>query len=156
MKLNTDTFDLWVYYKKDGIPKYLLLHTSQEKADKWFRGGRFWQVPGKMIQDGETLKDALIRSLQVFRLEAKAIWAAEHTYIIYNPRRECLETIPVFAAEVEGPQDFPLTWEHSEYGWFTPEECYERIHFRGLKEGLQWTRKYISEPSEPAKELRIL
>jgi hypothetical protein len=127
MKLNTNTFDLWVYHKKDGIPKYLLLHTSQEKADKWFSGGRFWQI-----------------------------WAAEHTYIIYNPRRECLETIPVFAAEVEGPQDFPLTWEHSEYGWFTPEECYERIHFRGLKEGLQWTRKYISEPSEPAKELRIL
>lgn len=42
MKLRTDIFDLWVFRRDPDAVRYLLFHTSQEKADTWFNGGRFW------------------------------------------------------------------------------------------------------------------
>ena len=35
MKLGTNGFDIWVFHKQKAEPEYLLLHISQEKADKW-------------------------------------------------------------------------------------------------------------------------
>ena len=156
MQLGTNGFDLWVFHKQNTEPEYLLLYTSQEKADKWFNGGRFWQILGGPFQDGEEVGDSLVRPLQERGLEAKGIWAAEHTYIIYNSRRKRVEILPVFAAEIVSAKEIPLSWEHAEFGWYTAEECEKRIHFRGLKEGLKWTRNYISEVEAPAKELRIV
>jgi hypothetical protein len=46
MKDTCNVFDLLLFYRGEAEPKYLLLHSSQEKTDKWFWGGRFWQVPG--------------------------------------------------------------------------------------------------------------
>jgi hypothetical protein len=46
MDLRTDAIDLWVFSKDADTSRYLLLQTSQEKADRWFGGGRFWQIPG--------------------------------------------------------------------------------------------------------------
>ena len=156
MKLGTNGFDIWVFHKQKTEPEYLLLHTSQEKADKWFNGGRFWQILGGPVQEDEDIKEALLRPLQERGLEPKGIWAAEHSYIIYNLRRKRMEILPVFAAEVAAPAVIPLTWEHAEYGWYTAEECKKRLHFRGLHEGLHWTRVYVSEVDEPTQSLRVV
>jgi hypothetical protein len=155
MKLRTNIFDLWVFCKHNNQIKYLILHTSQEKADKWFNGGRFWQIPGEFTGDDEEVLNAIKRCLNDLKLVHKSIWIIEHTYIIYNPRRKNIEIIPVFATEVTFTDKIPLTWEHSEYGWFTADEVLQRIKFRGLKDGLHWTREYVSESSTPLQELRL-
>jgi len=156
VKLRTNAFDLWVYHKQNAQPKYLLFHTSQKKADRWFHGGRFWQICGGFVDDNEELTAALLRILESVGLEPIGIWGSEHTYIYYNARRKNIEITPVFAAEVAEPKAIPLSWEHSECGWFTNEECLERIHFRGLIEGLKWTRHYISEVEAPPENLRFV
>ena len=156
MKLRTNAVDVWVFHKRDDQPKYLLLHTSQEKADKWFFGDRFWQINGGFIEDGETFLVAAKRWLADYGLVATGLWAAEHVYSFYSTRRENLEIVPVFAAEVEGPSDVSLSWEHSDFGWYTAEKCLERIKFRGLIEGLQAVRKYVAEVDEPHGAYRIL
>jgi len=150
MNLNVNAFDLWVFDKSSEATKYLLLHSSQEKADKWFGGGRFWQVPTDFVPDDERLVDALRRNLQGMGLHARSLWAVEHVYTIYNRRYDEIMIIPVFAAEVTGTPNVPLTWEHSEFGWYTADECFERLDFRGLRESLKWTREYITEPGEPS------
>lgn len=156
MYLTANEVDMWVFHKTDEVPKYLLLYTSQEKADRWFNGGRFWQILGGPIEETESVPDGLVRLAASRSLYPKAIWAAEHTYIIYNIRRHRMELLPVFAAQVDGPKDIPLTWEHSELGWYTAEECFERLHFRGLKDGLQFVREYVSEIPHPAEQLRVI
>jgi hypothetical protein len=60
----------------------------------------------------------------------------------------------VFAAEIAAPVVVSLDWEHSEYRWTTASECAELLTFRGLRDGLQWLREYISEVS-PAPEFRL-
>ncbi len=156
MELRTNAVDVWTFHKRDDAPKYLLLHTSQEKADKWFFGDCFWQITGGFAEGEETLLAAAQRWIAAYGLKPTGIWAAEHVYSFYSTRRENLELVPVFAAEVADPIDVALSWEHSEFGWFTAEECLERIAFRGLIEGLAAVRKYVAEVDRPHGAYRIL
>lgn len=155
MNLRTNAFDLWVFRRDADEPRYLIFYTSQEKADKWFSGGRFWQIPGGFFEEGEDVVDAMRRILADISLSAASLWVIEHTYTYYNRRRADLEITPVFAAEVAGAQQIPLTWEHSEYRWATASECTAVIDFRGLLEGLEWTRKYVTEPEHPSPVFRL-
>lgn len=155
MKLNADHIDLWVFRKHAGENEYLLLLTSQEKADRWFNGSQFWQIPTGAVELEEKVEDAAKRLLEEYGLSAQALWAAEYVYTIYNRRREDVSIIPVFAAEVKDPVSLVLSWEHCDYCWLRAERCLERVRFRGLKEGLLAVRTYISEVATPADELRL-
>jgi len=156
MKLRTNVVDLWVFHKEVSEPKYLLLRTSQEKADKWFHGARFWQIPGGFLQEGDELPEVMTRWLAEYHIEPIGIWAAEHVSCYYNIRRKNLEMTAAFAAQVRNPVEIPLSWHHSESGWFTAKECQQRLTFRGLREGLDSVRAFVSEPEEPHGALRIL
>jgi len=156
MELLTNAFDLWVFTRSGKEPTYLLLRTSQEKADRFFGGGRFWQIPGAFLEEGDEIQSVLDRPLTELGLEAQAFWAVEHVYPIFNRRFGALQLIPVFAAELADEAEPRLSWEHSEHGWFTGAECQKRLTFRGLLEGLEWTRRYISGQDEPAPEFRLI
>jgi ADP-ribose pyrophosphatase YjhB (NUDIX family) len=153
--LRTDAFDVWTYRKDKDAVRYLLLHTSQGKADRWFNGGRFWQIPSDFTKEGETLQGAAQRCLAEIGVAAKSLWAVEHTYTIFNRRYQDIQLILVLAAEVEDSSNIRLSWAHSEYRWCTAQECEALLGFRGLLEGLHWTRKYVSEVTHPLPELRL-
>jgi hypothetical protein len=155
MELRTDVLDLWAFRRGAEGVRYLLLQTSQEKADRWFGGGRFWQIPGAFLGNGESVLTAAHRCLAELGQSANAIWAVEHVYPIYNRRTGSLMLIPVFAAEIENPKELRLSWEHTEADWCTADECKRRLSFRGLLEGLDWTRRYITENAAPRAEFRL-
>jgi 8-oxo-dGTP pyrophosphatase MutT (NUDIX family) len=155
MELRTDSLDLWAFSRgADGV-RYLLLHTSQGKADRFFNGGRFWQIPATLVEKHESVIDASRRCLTELGLAAKSLWAVEHVYPIYNRRFDSMMLIPVFAAEVDRAQNITLDWEHSEARWCTADECNQLLSFRGLIEGLHWTRAYITEAPSPRPEFRL-
>ena len=87
-------FDVWVYRRDSDAVRYLILRTSVEKAEKWFNGGRFWQIPSNLLADGDTLVPAVRRCLDSYGIDAAAIWAVEHTYTTYNRRFDELELRP--------------------------------------------------------------
>ena len=82
MKLESNVFDVWVFRRTPSQVEYLLLHTSQYKADRYFNGGRFWQIPCGFMQDSERVGPALARCWRDFGLAPTGIWAAEHVYSI--------------------------------------------------------------------------
>lgn len=155
MQYQVGAFDVWVYRKDADAFRYLLLHTSQDKADRWFNGGRFWQIPSDCAGEGETLAQAARRCLLGFGLAAESLWAVEHTYTIYNRRYENVQIILVLAAEVKTAAAVSLTWEHSDCAWLTAAECQSRLGFRGLIEGLRWTQHYVTEAPKLMPELRL-
>lgn len=156
MQFRANAFDVWVFSRAEDEPRYLLLHTSEAKANRWFGGGRFWQIPSEFVADGEKVVDSIRRCLTEFALVPKAIWAVEHTYFIYNRRREDVELVLVFAAEVEVLPEVKLSWEHSEYRWLLATECQPLLGFRGLREGLEWTQRSVTEAPKELPELRLL
>ena len=156
MKLESNVFDVWVFRRTPAKVEYLLLHTSQYKADRYFNGGRFWQIPSALMQDSERVVPAVVRLLTDFDLVATGIWAAEHVYSIYNRRFETMQMIAVYAAEVAAAEVRLDPREHAESRWCTFEEALGLVNYRGLKDGLRSTREYVTGPETPAAELRLL
>ena len=132
---------------------FLLLHTSEEKAARYFSGGRFWQIPSDSVNDGESITDAIVRTLAQHGLRPSSIWAGEHAYLIYNRRFAEMQAIGVYAAEVADGDVRLDPSKHSEYEWLPFEACLERVHFRGLKDGLRSVHEYITGVANPAREL---
>ena len=47
----------WTFDHK-GV-RFLLLYISVDKAERFFNGGRFWQIPSDFVKDGEHVTDAV-------------------------------------------------------------------------------------------------
>ncbi len=154
MELQTSVFDVWVWRTAER-PEYLLLHTSQIKADRHFNGGRFWQIPSHIVADGERVTDAVERVLAKAGLETLEIWAAEHVYNIYNRRFDAMQMIAVYAARVDADAVTLDPEEHADYRWCSYEEAQRLVNYRGLKEGLASVREYVTERAVPMRELRL-
>ena len=155
MELAANVFDVWVFRRTDRGVEYLVLHTSQQKADRYFNGGRFWQIPSNAIDTGESVVAAVQRLLAAFGLRPSAIWAAEHVYAIYNRRFDCMQLIGVYAAEVDADDVRLTSDEHAEFRWCPFDEALAMVHYRGLKDGLRSTREYITGVEHPARELQL-
>lgn len=153
MDLNPGVFDIWVFRRQGGRVEYLLLHASQQKADRHFNGGRFWQIPSGVFGESESVPAAIDRKLDFYGIKADAIWAAEHAYIIYNRRFDEMQVISVYAAETTSEHIHLNPEEHSAHEWLTFDDALQRVHYRGLKDGLRSTRDYISGVANPAREL---
>ncbi len=153
MQLAPNVFDVWTFRRTpDGI-RFLLLYTSLEKAERFFNGGRFWQIPSDLVKDGEHVTDAIARVVRALGLKTRAIWAGEHAYTIYNRRFNEMQIIGVYAAEVQESVVRLNAAEHSECQWLSLEECLSRVHYRGLKDGLRSVHEYVTGPQTPAREL---
>lgn len=155
MRLAPNVFDVWTFQQQGNDVRFLLLHASDVKAQRHFGGGRFWQIPSGVIEEGEAVTDAIAGKLAWLGLAPTTIWAGEHAYIIYNRRFAEMQLIGVYAAEVV---DAPVTLdpeEHAEYAWLPYEACLERVHYRGLKDGLRSVQEYITGPATPAAQLRL-
>ncbi len=154
MNFRHDGYDVWVFRRAATGIEYLLLRASRDKADRWFGGGQFWQIPSDFTGD-KTITAAIEGELARYELSAQTIWAAEYTYTIYNRRYQDVVHLVVFAAEVSADA-VRLDSGHAEYRWCNAEEAERLVAFRGLKEGLVWVRRYVTEAAEPLPELRLL
>jgi hypothetical protein len=153
MNLAANVFDVWVFQRRPSGVVFLLLHTSEEKAARYFNGGRFWQIPSDFVNSGESITGAITRALGRHKLRPMSIWAGEHAYLIYNRRFAEMQAIGVYAAEVDHHDVRLDPSMHSEYKWLPFETCLERVHFRGLKDGLRSVHEYITGVAVPAPEL---
>lgn len=153
MHLDANVFDVWVFQKRPEGVVFLLLYTSIEKAARHFNGGRFWQVPSDRVGEGEEVTGAIARLLVQYGLRAKSIWAGEHAYLIYNRRFREMQAIAAYAAEVASAELRLDPAEHSGHGWFSFEDSLERVHYRGLKDGLRSVHEYVTGVETPAREL---
>jgi hypothetical protein len=157
MQLNPLVFDLWVFRRTDAGVEFLLLHTSQQKADRHFSGGRFWQIPSGFFASEESVPAAADRELAPYGLTAREVWAAEHVYTIYNRRFHEIQIISVYAVAVDSDSTAVHldAAAHSAYEWVSYETALGRVHYRGLKDGIRSVNEYVTGVAHPAPELRL-
>jgi 8-oxo-dGTP pyrophosphatase MutT (NUDIX family) len=157
LQLNPVVYDLWVFRRTNAEVEFLLLHTSQQKADRHFSGGRFWQIPSGVFEPDESVPAAADRELERYGLTTLEVWAAEHAYTIYNRRFHEIQIISVYAVGVD-PESTVVRLnpaEHSDYEWLSYETALARVHYRGLKDGIRSVHEYVTGIAEPSPELRL-
>ncbi len=123
MHLAANVIDIWAFQNRPEGVRYFLLYTSDEKAERYFNGGRFWQIPSGCVNEGEGILESISRVLGIFGLSAQRIWAGEHAYLIYNRRFVEMQAISVYAAEVSGDEIRLDPAEHSKHEWLSFEAC---------------------------------
>jgi hypothetical protein len=153
MQFDPNVFDVWAFRRTPNGVRYLLLYTSIAKAERYFNGGRFWQIPSGVVAEKESVTGAVQRLLAPYGLTAQSIWAAEHVYVIYNRRFEMMQAVAVYAAEVDEAPVRLNPDEHAEFEWLNLEECLQRVHYRGLKDGVRSVHEYVTGTPHPAPEL---
>jgi hypothetical protein len=157
MKLLTNVAEIWVFSRTGQGPRYLVVEASQQKADAFFGGHRFWQIPGTaMHDDGEETVQMLRRGLTEFGLDASALWVVEYVSTIFNRRFDAIQIIPAFAAEVSGlPHPELDPFEYDAFEWADAARVEQLLTFRALREGLVQLRQYITETPEPNGLFRL-
>jgi hypothetical protein len=159
--------EIWVFSRTTEGPRYLILESSREKADVFFEGNRFWQIPGTSMHDGEATIAMLRRGLAELGIAPQALWAVEHVSTIFNRRFDAIQIIPAFAAEIAGepapnldvPSDSSLASsvqiEYGRYEWADAQRVEQLLTFRALLDGFAQLRRYITECDEPRGEFRL-
>jgi hypothetical protein len=156
MQILANVAELWVFSRTSEGTRYLVVEASQEKADAFFGGHRFWQIPGTSMQDdGEATVEVLQRGMAEFGLSASALWAVEHVSTIFNRRFDAVQIIPTFAAEVLGSPEPTLDRQYGAFEWADAQRVEQLLTFRALQEGFVQLRRYITECSEPRGEFRL-
>ena len=80
VQFNPAVYDLWVFRRRSHGVEYLVLRTSQIKADRHFNGGRFWQilsVGAPAMGTGDRLDDGKAQSRAAALAGARVVSAKE-------------------------------------------------------------------------------
>ncbi len=130
-----------IFCKTDEGIKYLLLKRSKKK-------GGFWQAITGGLEEGETLKESLLRELREetsinnikniidtgfsFQFKKDNLWLTEYVYAI----------------EVPEQYNLILSEEHEEYRWVLFEEALKLLKWNTNKEAFKKVNDIISKAKD--------
>jgi dATP pyrophosphohydrolase len=90
--------------------------------------GGVWQPVTGGIEKGETAWRAAAREvLEETGLRPIRWWALEHLACFYDPARDAVRAVPVFAAEVAWTDTIQLSSEHDRYEFVSPATASKRV-----------------------------
>lgn len=142
--------DCHVFTMRNRIPYYLLLKRSSDVV----YAGSWRMVGGKIEQEEKAWQTAQRELKEETGLQIEKLWAVPFVNQFYEPDKDRVNVIPVFAAQVrEGV--VTLSPEHSEYKWATFEETFAELPWPAQKEGLRIAHEFIVDMREVSGFLEI-
>ena len=146
------SIEVCIFRIENDLPRFLLLRRAKE--EKLYPG--IWQFVTGSIQAGENAVDAAYRELrEETGLTPAAFWVVPFVNSFYDPAADSVNLSPLFAAQVP-PAALPeISAEHSEFGWFSPEEASRKLVWPGQRTGLQLVHDCIVRGEEAAHLTRV-
>jgi dATP pyrophosphohydrolase len=132
--------------------EYLLLRRAED--DPVHPG--LWQYVTGKIEEGEKASDAALRELREETGAAPLrFWVVPAVNSFYDPRRDVVNLLPVFAAQMDPQCAVRLSAEHSEFRWLPYGEARSRLVWPGQRNCLDIIREYILGGEEAGNLLSI-
>ena len=111
--------DLYIYRVDAEGVRILLFHRAPGKP---YAGQ--WRMVGGKVRDGETRWQAALREMEEETgLAPMEFWALPSVNQFYDHERDCVHTIPAFAARVEEGDPVTLDAEHTDCRWVGAQEA---------------------------------
>ncbi len=139
MEIKSDMVEVHLFKVIDGEIKFLIL----KRAENVVFPGLWQMVTGKSEGDETALETALREIKEETGLIPKNIWAAPNINSFYSHHENCINLIPVFAAEIETDDGVVISNEHLEYKWTTPEEAKKLFAWAGQRKSVEIITQYF-------------
>ena len=129
-------------------PQYLLLKRSEH--DKLYPGT--WQIVTGVMEQGEHSVQAALRELkEETGLSIRRLWTVPVVSSFYDPSKDFIHLIPMFAVEVSTGQEPVLSSEHQTSAWFSYENARKKLVWPDQRKTLKVVHKYIVGDQEAAR-----
>ncbi len=122
------------------LAEYLLIRRAPD--DPLYPG--VWQFVTGRVEEGEKAHEAAIREL-VEEAGAAPVrfWIVPAVNSFYDPHRDLISLVPLFAAQMESAFEVRLSPEHSRFEWLPYDGARRRLIWPGQRHLLDIVQQYI-------------
>jgi dATP pyrophosphohydrolase len=115
-----------------------------------------WQpVTGKVNLLEQSLEAAVRETLEETGLTPRRWWALETVSVYFDPQKDTVRLLPMFAAEA-GPRDVVrLSKEHQDFEWLSEKAFASRVLWEMQRRGLEAVRREVLSNATLAAALDV-
>jgi 8-oxo-dGTP diphosphatase len=134
--MNEDTFHLGIKALIRNKSGKILLMKVNKTVLKGYNGETYWDIPGGRIQKDGTVEDTLRREIEEETgiLDVSNIkpinMVLSKIRIPLDENNNVGLILSIYSCEIPEDAEIKLSDEHSEYGWFLPEEASKLLAFK--------------------------
>lgn len=151
-RLDLSYVEAYVFRRRQGRLQFLTLHRRPGGA----LPGVWQPVTGKLWR-GETAARGVLREVrEETGVSPRRLWRLESVRAYYDPRREAIEVVTRFAAELDSRAAIQLSHEHTAYRFVTAGEAARSFLWDSQREGLTEARRLVTRGGERARALEIV
>ncbi|MBS4033839.1 MAG: NUDIX domain-containing protein [Ignavibacterium sp.] len=127
MKINSNLIEAHIFRELNGRLEFLLLKRSPVQYYP-----NIWQMVSGKVKPEEKAYDSALREIkEETGLTPLNYWVVPNINSFYTADNDSITLVPVFAAIVKNDEKVLISNEHSEFGWFTPEEAKKKLAWAG-------------------------
>lgn len=103
-----------------------------------------WQFVTGRVEEGEKAHQAALRELrEETGAERVRLWVVPAVNSFYEPRRDQINVVPLFAAQLDAGFEVRLSAEHSVFQWLPYTGAMRRLVWPGQRNCLDIVQQYI-------------
>lgn len=139
MKIIDDIIEAHIFRLIEGRIEFLLLKRAANEVYPLL-----WQPVTGRMNEGETAYEAALREIaEETNLTPGEFWVVPNVNSFYNPNKDTVSLIPVFAGRVAADSEITISEEHDDYGWFEFEEAIRLLAWPGQRKSAEIINRYF-------------
>ena len=132
--------------------QYLVLQRAKEET--LYPG--LWQIVTGTMKKGERALSAALRELkEETGCSPKQCWTIPYVDSYFDPVKEALQMVPVFAAELDASSTLHLSEEHQRCAWMRYDKARRRVVWPGQRRSMDIVNEFIIGNKETARLVQI-
>jgi dihydroneopterin triphosphate diphosphatase len=152
-KIQSQIIEICIFRIAGSEPEYLLLKRAAD--DQLYPD--IWQlVTGTVKKKEKAVKAALRELKEETGLPARRMWTVPFVDSYFDIKRDTVQIVPVFAAEVDNVSKLHLSSEHQVFEWLKHPYARERVVWPGQRHILDVVDEFIAGGKEASGLLQIL
>ena len=139
MQLVSNMIEAHIFRQKDDKIEFLLIKRAEGEI---YPG--LWQMVSGKIDWGEKAYETALREIkEETGLTPERFWVAPNINPFYEPAKDYISLLPVFAALVKYNSQVTLSEEHSDFKWVEPAAAKKLLAWPGQRKSVDVITEYF-------------